>query len=303
MNPFPFSCDNKRYHTLYYHNMSVYGRRIYKAVLDAHLTCPNRDGSAGNGGCIFCGQSETDPRSIKEQFLAEKERILRKDPNAGITAYFGIHTNTYCTAEYLADMINTAKELGAFALSLATRPDCLDEEKIRILSECPLPLTVELGLQTIHDSTASAINRCHTFEDFLRGYELLKSRKIRTCVHLINGLPGENEDMMLETAQRVGRLRPEAVKIHMMYVLRGTRLFEMYKSGEYLPLTREQYIDIVVKQLELLPPETVIERVTGDGDKALVEAPLWSMDKIAVLGGIDKRMTELDTCQGKYFEV
>ena len=302
MNPFPFSEDNKRYHTLYYHNKTTYGGRLYKAVLDAHLTCPNADGTKGKGGCIFCGHSDVDFRSIEQQFNSEKERIYRKNPDAKITAYFGIHTNTYCSSEYLENMLKTAEKLGAFAVSVATRPDCLDEEKVGILAECKLPLTVELGLQTIHDSTALAINRCHTYEDFLRGFILLKSRNIRTCVHLIDGLPGETEQMMLETAKTVGKLRPDAVKLHTMYVLKNTGLSRLYHSGEYTPLTREEYIDISVKQLEFFPKETVIERVTGDGDKSLVEAPKWSMDKIAVLGGIDKRMAELDTYQGKYFE-
>ncbi len=216
--------------------------------------------------------------------------------------YYGLRTNTNCSPERLSEMLCEAERLGAFAVSLATRPDCLDADKARILAECPLPLTVELGLQTIHDSTAALINRGHTYADFLCGYELLKRHNIRACVHIINGLPNETREMMLDTARALGKLRPDGVKIHSMHVLRGTELYEMYQSGAYTPIEKDEYIDIVARQLELLPPETVIERVTGDGDKSLLAAPQWSRDKISVLGGIDKRLADLDTYQGRLFD-
>lgn len=297
---FAFSDDNKRYHTLAYHNKRVYGCRIYKATVDAGLGCPNLK----SGGCVFCGRAARDTRPIWEQFEAERERIFLKDPNAKILMYYGSGTNTFCSAERVSELLYEAGKCGAFAVSIATRSDCLDEEKARIFSkfaEFELPLTVELGLQTVHDPTAAVINRGHTYADFTDGYELLKSYGIRICVHIINGLPGENASMMIGTARQVGRLRPDGLKIHSAHVLRGTRLCEMYERGEYTPLERDEYIDITVRQLELIPPETVIERVTGDGDKSLLAAPLWSRDKIAVLGGIDKRMAELDTFQGRLF--
>lgn len=297
VNGFAFSDDNKRYHTLAYHNKRVYGCRVYKATVDAGLSCPH----IGSGGCIFCAQTPPDTRPIREQFDAERERIFQKDPNAKILMYYGLRTNTCCGAERLSELLREAVECGAFAVSIATRPDCVDDEKARILSEFELPLTVELGLQTVHDKTAELINRRHTYADFLSGYDLLKSRNIRVCVHMINGLPGEDASMMLETARTVGLLRPDGVKIHSAHVLRGTKLYEMYQSGEYLPLERDEYIDITARQLELIPPETVIERVTGDGDKTLLAAPLWSRDKIAVLGGLDKKMADMDTFQGKKF--
>ncbi|MDE6732406.1 MAG: TIGR01212 family radical SAM protein [Oscillospiraceae bacterium] len=294
MNPFPFSDDNKRYHTLAYHNLHIYGGRVYKATLDAHLPCPN------NGGCVYCALAR-DPRTLSEQWNAEAARIRQKDANAKICTYFGVGTNTNCPPEGLSELLQTAQELGAFSASIATRADCLDEQKATLLAEFSLPLTGELGLQTIHDQTAELINRGHTFEDFLRGFDLLRNHNIRVCVHLINGLPNETPQMMLETARMLAKLRPDAVKIHSLHVLRGTRLYEMYQRGEITLLTREEYIDITARQLELLPPETVIERVTGDGDKALLAAPKWSADKIAVLGGLDKRLAEFDTFQGKLF--
>lgn len=296
-NKFPFSDDNKRYHTLAYHNKKLYGCRVYKATVDAGLSCPHDN----SGGCIFCAKTPKDTRTIKAQFSAEKERILKKDPDAKISIYYGIGSNTFCSPERLSELLREAGECGAFAVSIATRPDCLDEEKARILSESELPLTVELGLQTVHDNTAKLINRGHTYADFLSGYELLKKHGIRACVHIINGLPGEDLSMMPETARLVGQLRPDGLKIHSAHVLKGTRLFEMYQNGEYKPLEREEYIDITARQLELIPPETVIERVTGDGDKSLLAAPNWSRDKIAVLGGLDKRMKDLNTFQGKLF--
>lgn len=296
MNSFPYSNDNKRYRTLVYHNLQTYGGRVFKATVDAGLSCPNA------GGCVFCVQNAFDTRTIEDQFAAEKARILAKCPSAKILLYYGLRTNTNCSPERLSEMLCEAERLGAFAVSLATRPDCLDADKARVLAECPLPLTVELGLQTIHDSTAALINRGHTYADFLCGYELLKRHNIRACVHIINGLPNETREMMLDTARALGKLRPDGVKIHSMHVLRGTELYEMYQSGAYTPIEKDEYIDIVARQLELLPPETVIERVTGDGDKSLLAAPQWSRDKISVLGGIDKRLADLDTYQGRLFD-
>lgn len=306
MGAFRFSDDNKRYHTLYYHNKHTYGCRIYKAPVDAGFTCPNIDGSRGRGGCIFCdggsGYFTADSAlSVSEQLDREAERIRRKDPDAKILAYFQAHSNTYATAERLREVFEEAVRWGACGISAATRADCLDEEKVRLLAGLPVPVTVELGLQTVNNSVAAKMNRCHSFEEFLEGYRLLKEYGLRVCVHIIDGLPGEEASDMLETARVLGALRPDGIKIHLLHVIKGTALHKMYVRGEYTPLSREEYIDIVVRQLEVIPAETVIERITGDGDKSKLAAPLWSADKIAVLGGIDKRQRELDTWQGKLF--
>lgn len=301
MEKFPFSDDNKRYHTLAYYNKKTYGTRVCKATVDAGLICPNIDGTRGFGGCAFCAQTPRCKQSVKEQFESEKLRIYAKYPDAKILLYYAAHSNTYCSVEKLSEMLCEAEILGAFGVSIATRADCLDEDKIALLSRFPRPLTVELGLQTIHDSTAMLVNRCHTFAEFLRGYEMLKVHGIRVCVHIINGLPHESYDMMLETARILGKLRPDGVKIHLLHILKGTNLCNMYKQGEFAPLEKSEYIDIVARQLELLPPETVIERVTGDGDKRLLVAPLWSADKISILGGLDERLAELDTFQSGRF--
>ncbi len=300
---FIYSDDNKRYHTLSYHNKHTYGAKVHKAAIDAGFTCPNIDGTKGVGGCIYCSGGSgyftaESVLSVTEQFLREQKRIRSKHPDALITAYFQAHSNTYASVERLAELLSEVEVAGADGIAVATRADCIDQAKAELLASQKLPVTVELGLQTIHDSTAAVINRCYTTEEFLRGYQLLKSHGIRVCVHIINGLPREDCTMMLQTAEALGRLRPDGVKIHLMHVIEGTPLAEIYRRGEYLPMEKQTYIDTVVRQLELLPPATVIERLTGDGDKATLLAPDWSRDKISVLGGIDKRMAELDTWQG-----
>lgn len=301
---FEFSDDNKRYHTLSYHNRHTYGGKVFKAVLDCGFTCPNIDGSRGVGGCTYCDGGSgyfTSAGSVTRQLERERERIYRKNPNAGIIAYFQSHTNTYAPAERLSGLFGEAAAFGVCGIAVATRADCLDGEKCRILAEQPVPVTVELGLQTVHDETARRINRCHDYAEFLQAYKLLKKFGLRVCVHIINGLPDETDEMMLETARQLGRLRPDGVKIHLLHVIRGTALAEDFLRGEYVPLEKERYVDVVVRQLELLPPETVIERITGDGDKEKLLAPLWSMDKISVLGAIDLTQKQRGTWQGRLF--
>lgn len=306
MNKFPYTDDGSRYHTLKFHNRQTFGGEVYKAVINAGFSCPNIDGTKGFGGCIYClggGGMNYTGLSVREQIQIQSEQILKKHPDSGIIAYFQSFSNTYDSPERLRAVYSEALECDICGMSVATRADCIDEKIVEILKEIPVPLTVELGLQTAHDSTARLINRGHSFGEFLKGYELLKNAGIRVCVHIINGLPAENAEMALETAKILGRLKPDGVKLHSLHVLKGTRLFEMYRSGEYTPLSMEDYINITVGQLEYFPPETVIERLTGDGDKALLAAPLWSADKRAVLGGIMKRQKQLDSVQGLKFGV
>ena len=188
-------------------------------------------------------------------------------------------------------------------ISIGTRADCLSDDVLDLLSEINTRtyLTVELGMQSVHNTTIELINRCCTHEEFLDGYFRLKNRGIRVCLHLINGLPGETAEMMTETARQTANLAPDAVKLQMLHVIKGTRLEEMYHAGSFELLSRAEYINVIVRQLELLPPETVIERITGDGDKSKLVAPMWSADKISVLGGIDKQLAELDTWQGRLY--
>ena len=231
----------------------------------------------------------------------ETARIHAACPDAGVIAYFQAHSNTYASLERLKPVYYEALSCDICGIAAATRADCIDREKAEFLASLPVPVTVELGLQTAHDSTAELINRGHSFADFVEGFSTAKAAGLRVCVHIINGLPGEDEQMMLKTAELLGKLRPDGVKIHLLHVIKGTKLAEMYLAGNYTPLTMQEYIDITVRQLELLPQETVIERLTGDGSRETLLAPLWSLDKRAVLGGIMKRQKELDSVQGMLF--
>lgn len=311
LNTFKFSSDNKRYHTLHYYNMRKFGKRVYKAPINAGFTCPNIDGKKRTGGCIYCDGgsgyfTDSSAVSVPEQLKHQISLIKSKHPEAKINAYFQSYSNTY--ADNAGILAEKFEPVFAFpevvALSVATRADCFNEEIFSYLSELSrkISLTVELGLQTMHDETAELINRGHGFGEFEAAFYRLKELGIRTTVHIINGLPGENEDMMLETAERLGKMRPDGLKIHLLHVIRGTKLEKMYKEGKYTPMEFDGYVNITVRQLELIPAETVIERLTGDGDKRTLLAPEWSKNKIAVLGAIDKRQAELDSVQGIKFK-
>ena len=309
MNPFPYSLDNKRYHTLAYHNRQVYGRRIWKAVLDGGFTCPNLDGTCGKGGCIFCDGgsgyfTNAAAMPIPRQLEAELARIRQKDPDPRMIAYFQVHTNTYAPVEQLRQVYEPALAHPAVVgLSIGTRPDCLPPPVLDYLEELSrrTNLTVELGLQTCMDDTARRINRGYPFSVFVRAMKELRSRSIRTCVHLINGLPGESPEQMVESARMVGQLHPEAVKLQLLHVIRGTVLADWYAAGACSVMSQWDYVSVILRQLEVLPPETVIERITGDGDRKKLIAPLWSTRKIAVLSAIDKAQAQADSWQGKLF--
>ena len=305
-NLFQYSDNNKRYHTLSYHNRSRGVKRV-KAVLNAGLTCPNRDGSRGKGGCLYCcrgGSYFSGCGSLTEQLMAERERIHRKMPEASLVAYFQAGTNTYAPVSKLQQFWEEALACpDVDAMAIATRADCLPDDVCDALAQLSnrIELTVELGLQTAWDSTAEIIGRGHTWDEFKSGYFKLKEWGIRCCVHLINGLPGETQQDMLGTARLLANLRPDAVKIHSLHVMENTELADWWRAGRYIPISREDYVSAVVGQLELLPPETVIERITGDADRSQLLAPLWSADKKKVLAAIDRRLVERNTWQGRLY--
>ena len=309
-NPFEFSCDNKRYHTLSYHNKQTFNVKIFKAVIDAGFTCPNKDGSKGIGGCIFCDGgsgyfTNSYLKSVEEQIKMELKRIKKKKLNARAIAYFQANTNTYADVQKLKNIyLPVLSQPDVAGISIGTRADCLQPQILDFLEELSHKtyLTVELGMQTIHDNTLKLINRGYNHNEFLKGFFSLKKRNIRTCIHIINGLPGENIDMMLETARNVGKLEPDALKIQLLHVIKNTPLEEMYKNDMLNVMSKENYISTVVNQLEYIPPQTVIERITGDGNKDKLIAPLWSTDKISVLGGIDKLQADSDSWQGKKYK-
>ncbi len=306
---FKYANDNKRYHTLNYYTLRKFSRRVFKASVNAGFSCPNIDGTVSFGGCTYCtsGASEfTLPAyiSVTEQIQKEKERIFRKWGDVGIIAYFQANTNTYAPIKKLEELYIEALNCNVDGISIATRSDCLEEDKLELLEDLNKKtyLTVELGLQTIFDETAEKINRGHDFNTFLKSYNALKSRGIRVCVHIINGLPVETKDMMLKTAQVLGKLKPDGVKIHLLHIMKNTKMALDYEKGLIIPMTMEDYIETVCHQLCYFPEETVIERITGDGSKENLIAPKWSLNKIAVLGGIDKYMNDNNLLQGINFK-
>lgn len=309
MNPFLFSNDNKRYHTLAYANHQRFGGRVWKAAIDAGFSCPNMDGTCGTGGCTFCsggsGYFTAPPkRSVREQVEAELARIRQKEPNARAIAYFQAHTNTYAPLSTLRAAYEEALSCpGICGLSIATRPDCLPEEVVDYLAALSkeTALTVELGLQTIHEETAARVHRGYALPVFLDAFSRLRAQNIRVCVHLINGLPGETRAQMLQTARLLGQLRPDGVKLQLLHLIRDTQLAKEYEMAPFALLEMDEYVGIVVDQLALFPPETVMERMTGDGDRRTLLAPLWSTHKRAVLAAIDKRQVQMNSFQGKDF--
>lgn len=309
-NPYPFSDDNKRYQTYGYYLKRRFGERVYRVSLDAGAGCPNRDGTCGLGGCVFCSASGgtyfkgLDKRALEEKFSIARESVSKKCVNGPYIAYFQSGTNTYGDTDALRELFTNALDLGnVCGLCVATRADCIDEEKADMLAELAEKtyLTVELGLQTAHDRTAELCNRCHSYADFLRAYETLAERGINVGVHIINGLPFETPDMMAETAKRLSELKLHLLKIHMLFVQKGTRLAGMYERGEFEMLSEKEYAEIVCRQLEILPPELIIARVTGDGEREKLIAPEWSLKKLCVMNEIDKEMARRNTWQGKFY--
>jgi len=312
INPFKYSDTNKRYYTYDYYLRRTFGGKCAKIPLDAGFTCPNIDGRCGHGGCIYCSDrgsgdfAASAALTIAEQFRITREKLGSKWSTERCIPYFQAHTNTYAPLEILKEKYEEAlSQSGVVGLNIATRSDCLPDDVVEYLKKIAerTVLTVELGLQSVHDETAKLINRGHTFAEFLEGYEKLRnaSDMINICVHIILGLPGEDEEMMLETVRRVAELRPHQVKLHLLHVIKGTPLATMYERGDYVPLEKEEYVDLVCKSLELLPPETVIGRLTGDGMAEELLAPLWSIKKVSVINDIDKELFARNTWQGSKF--
>ena len=305
---FKYSLDNKRYHTLNYHMKEKYKNKVVKISLNAGFTCPNIDGTKGYGGCIYCsklgsgdfGGDKTKP--LTEQFNDIKKIIDKKWPNSKYIAYFQARTNTYAPLNILKEKYESVLKIkDVIGISIATRADAITDECLEYLEELNkrTNLTIELGLQTIHENTAKLINRCHNLKEFENTYKKLKERNIETVIHIINGLPYETEEMMLETVKYLNKLEIDGIKIHMLNIIKDTPLQELYKKEKFHILTKEEYIDIVIKQLELLNPKIVIHRITSDPNpKELIE-PNWLIKKFCVLNDIDKEMVKRNTYQGK----
>lgn len=306
-NKFKYSNTNKRYHTLDYFYKEKFHQKVFKVSLDAGLTCPNIDGKVGYGGCIYCSKSGSGEfagnknEPIELQFKKVKEMMLKKWPRAKYIGYFQAHTNTYAPVKTLKKMHETIlNQENVVGISIATRPDAIDDECLKYLSELNKKtyLTIELGLQTTNSKTAKLINRCHSLDCFEKMVKKLRQNDIAVVVHIINGLPYETEEDMLNTVKYLNGLDIQGIKIHMLSILKDTAIEKMYEQEKFPLLTKEQYIDIVIKQLELLRPEIVINRITGDPKIDDLVAPSWLTKKFCVLNDIDKEMVKRDTYQG-----
>lgn len=290
---------------MYYYSLNEYlkntfGEKVYKISLDGGMTCPNRDGKIDTRGCIFCsrggsGEFSADRNhSITEQIREAKERIGRKTDCKKFIAYFQPFTNTYAPVEYLEKIFNEAIEPDEIvALSVATRPDCLPDEVIGLLSRLNKikPVWVELGLQTVHQSTADYIRRGYPLSVYDDAVMRLHKEGISVITHIIIGLPNEIDDMIIESARYAGECS-DGIKLQLLHILKGTDLCDEYYKGNVSVLSLEKYTEILVKCLQAIPKTTVIHRLTGDGDKNILVAPMWSADKKRVLNYINKAIRE-----------
>ena len=300
--------NNKRYYTLDSFYKEIFGSKIAKISLNCNFTCPNRDGTKGIGGCIYCSNLKSGEYAgdihddVVTQFNKVKEIMLNKWKNCKFIGYFQAGTNTYAPVEVLKERFEPILKIqDVVGLSIATRPDSITDECLDYLTDLNKRtfLTVELGLQTIHDKTSKLINRCHSLEEFESMVKKLRERKINVVVHIINGLPYETKEMMLETVKYLNIQDIQGIKIHMLHVLKNTRLAELYEKEKFPILTKDEYIDIVVNQLELLRSDIVINRITGDPKVEDLIEPTWLVKKFVVLNDIDKELKNRDTYQGK----
>lgn len=305
---FPYTSSNKKYHTLDYFYRQKFGKKVCKISLNAGFTCPNKDGTTGFGGCIYCSKlgsgdfAGDQKKDLITQFNEIKKIMEKKWKDALYIGYFQANTNTYAEVTILRQKFEPIIQLpNVIGLNIATRPDAISEDCLEYLENLSKRtyLTIELGLQTIHAKTSKQINRGHTLECFDHMVHKLRERKINVVVHIINGLPYETKEMMIETVKHVNKLDIQGIKIHMLHIITNTTLEKLYKKEKFHVLTKEEYIDIVIEQLELLRPEIVIHRITGDPVKDDLIEPVWLIKKFCVLNDIDKEMVKRESYQGK----
>ncbi len=308
MKEFTYSNSNKRYHTLDYYYKNKFHQKVFKVSLNAGFTCPNIDGKVGVGGCIYCSKTGSGEfagnkeDTLEKQFETVKDMMLKKWPDAKYIGYFQARTNTYAPLEVLKEKYEKVLQFdNVIGLNIATRPDSITEECLDYLEELNKKtyLTIELGLQTIKEETSKLINRCHDLKCFEDMVKKLRERNIDIVVHIINGLPYETKEDMLNTVKYLNQLDIQGIKIHMLSIIKDTPLEIMYQQQKFKVLSKEEYIDIVVDQLEYLRPEIVIHRITGDPKLDELVEPDWLVKKFCVLNDIDKEMVKRNTYQGK----
>lgn len=301
--------QTKRYHTWNEHLKEQFGEKVFKVALDGGFDCPNRDGTVAHGGCTFCSvsgsgdfaQSRLDPLPI--QLHKGIDVMRRKWPNTKkYIAYFQNFTNTHAPVEVLRHRYEqVVNEPGVVGIMIATRPDCLPDETVEYLAELNqrFYMWVELGLQTVHEETSRLINRAHDYRTYLEAVEKLRKHNIRVCTHLINGLPGETHKMMMENVERmILDSDIQGIKIHLLHLMRNTKMLRDYHEGRLRLLEKDEYVRLVCDQLERIPKEIVIHRLTGDAPRDTLVGPMWSLKKWEVLNAIDDELNKRQTCQG-----
>ena len=301
----------KPYHSLDFMLRERFGEKVYKVTLNGGMSCPNRDGTLGSGGCIFCsaggsGDFAADASAtVTEQIDAQIRMLSQKRPIRKYIAYFQAYTNTYGPVDYLRRIFTEAvSHPSVVALSIGTRPDCLGEEVLALLEECSQlkPVWVELGLQTIHERTAAYIRRGYPLSCFEKAVSELRHRDIEVIVHTILGLPGETKADVLATIRYLNEQKIQGIKLQLLHILSGTDLAADYAAGRFPALERKEYLSLVISCLEHLDPDIVIHRVTGDGPKELLIAPLWASRKREVLNLLHHEMKVQEAYQGKLFQ-
>ena len=304
---FEYTLDNKRYHTLNYYYKKKFGIKVFKLSLNAGFTCPNLDGTKGYGGCIYCSKTGSGEfggnknKSLTEQVEEMKKIVNKNNIPCKYIGYFQARTNTYAPVDILKSKYEEVLKCpDIIGLNIATRCDAISDECLDYLSELNKRtfLTIELGLQTIHEVTSKLINRCHSLDEFDTMVKKLRKRNINVVVHVINGLPYENEDMMLDTVRHLNGLDIQGIKIHMLNIIKDTEMDKLYKKEKFHILSKDEYIDIVIKQLEILDPKIVVNRITADPDKDTLVEPTWLVKKCQLLNDIDKEMKKRNTYQG-----
>lgn len=303
--------NGKRYHSLNYFLRNKFNEKIYKISLDGGFTCPNRDGKVATGGCTFCSARGSGDYagsrvlSITEQFDDRKKMMEKKWKEGKYIAYFQAYTNTYAPVEELRRKYEEAlAQENVVALSIATRPDCLEDDVLDFLEEINKKtyLWVELGLQTTNDESARNFNRGYDFETFDKSLKKLQQRGIEVVVHTIFGLPGETKEDMLKTIDYVAHSGAQGIKFHLLHLMKDTKMVEQYESGELELLSKEDYIDLICKGVAMIPEDMVVHRLTGDAPRQSLIGPMWSLKKWEVLNDIDKALVENDIWQGKDFK-
>ncbi|MFA6989440.1 MAG: TIGR01212 family radical SAM protein [Candidatus Gastranaerophilaceae bacterium] len=305
-----FSYTDKRYNQYSSFLKDKFNAKVYKVTLDAGFSCPNRDGTKSFGGCIFCDDSGSFSNAhdnllpIEEQLEIGITRLKNRFKAEKFISYFQAYTNTYASVEHLKKVYDSAfSHPDVIGISIGTRPDCVDKEKISLISSYAQNhyVWVEYGLQSIHNKTLQAVNRGHSFEDFVHAVEITKNNNINICAHVILGLPGETKEDMLNTARILSKMGINGVKIHLLCVLKGTKLEQIHNDGMYTPLEENEYVETVCDFLELLSPEITIHRLAGNGLKKILVAPRWLPEKFRILTMIDRELEKRNSFQGCFY--